>query len=203
MTPSQKNIRFAIIEEADKRFRKYGIRAVTMDDIAHGIHVSKRTIYEAFPNKEKILMGVLRSLIEERDEYLQNFLSHTDNVMDILCEVLRLQIEFSAKTTSSFFTDLVKYPKVEKMLLEYNAKQREKAFDFFKKGVAQGYFRGDIDYTIFNRIMKNMFHMLRATKELNDLTYHQMFINCHCVIIRGICTSKGVERFENFIDENF
>ena len=107
MAPSQKNIRFAIIKEADKRFRKYGIRAVTMDDIAHGIHVSKRTIYEAFPNKEKILMGVLRSLIEERDEHLQDFLSHTDNVMDILCEVLRLQIEFSAKTTSSFFTDFL------------------------------------------------------------------------------------------------
>lgn len=203
MALSQKNIRFAIIKEADKRFRKYGIRAVTMDDIAHGIHVSKRTIYEAFPNKEMILMGVFRSLVEERDEHLQDFLSHTDNVMDILCEVLRLQVEFSAKTTSSFFTDLVKYPKVEKMMQEYNTKQREKAFNFYKKGVAQGYFRKDIDYAIFSRIMKNMMHMLRATKELNDLTYQQMFVNCHSVIIRGICTGKGIERFEHFMDENF
>jgi len=203
VAPSQKNIRFAIIKEADKRFRKYGIRAVTMDDIAHGIHVSKRTIYEAFPNKEMILMGVLRSLIEERDEHLQEFSSHTDNVMDILCEVLRLQVEFSAKTTSTFFTDLVKYPKVEKMMHEYNAKQRGKASDFYKKGVVQGYFRKDIDYTIFSRIIKNVVYMLRATKELNDLTYQQMFINCHCVIIRGICTNKGVERFEHFMDENF
>ena len=203
MALSQRNIRFAIIKEADKRFRKYGIRAVTMDDIAHGIHVSKRTIYEAFPNKEMILMGVMRSLVEERDEHMQDFSSHTDNVMDILCEVLRLQVEFSAKTTSSFFTDLVKYPKVEKMMQEYSNKQRENAFNFYKKGVAQGYFRKDIDYKIFNRIMKNVVHMLRATKELNDLTYQQMFVNCHSVIIRGICTSKCIERFEHFMDENF
>jgi hypothetical protein len=203
VAPSQKNIRFAIIKEADKRFRKYGIRAVTMDDIAHGIHVSKRTIYEAFPNKEKILMGVLRSQIEERDEHMQDFLSNTDNVMDILCEVLRLQIEFSAKTTSSFFTDLVKYPKVEKMMHEYNAKQRGKASDFYKKGVVQGYFRKDIDYVIFNRIMVGLIHVLRATKEFKDLTYQQIFVNCHSIIIRGICTKKGIERFEHFMEENF
>lgn len=203
MAPLQKNIRFAIVKEADKRFRKYGIRAVTMDDIAHGIHVSKRTIYEAFPNKEMVLMEVLRNLVEERDEHLQKFMFRTDNVMDILCEVLRLQVEFSAKTNSLFFTDLIKYPSVEKFMIEYKAKQDENAFNFYKKGVVQGYFRGDIDYTIFNRIMKNIFHMLRATKELNDLTYQQMFINCHSVIIRGICTNKGIDRFEYFMDENF
>lgn len=199
----QKNIRFSIIKEADKRFRKYGIRAVTMDDIAHGIHISKRTIYEAFPTKEMVLTGVLTNIVEERDEHIKEFSSHTDNVMDILCEVLRLQIEFSAKTNSAFFTDLVKYPKVEKLMLKYNAKQREKAFDFYKKGVAQGYFRKDIDYIIFSRIMKNVVHVLRATKELNDLTYQQLFVNCHSIIIRGICTDKGIGRLEHFMKENF
>lgn len=203
MAPSQKNIRFAIIKEADKRFRKYGIRAVTMDDIAHGIHISKRTIYEAFPTKEKVLTGVMRSLIEERDEHLQEFLSQTDNVMDILCEVLRLQIEFAAKTTSAFFADLVKYPKVEKIVRDYNAKQREKAFSFYKKGVAQGYFRKDIDYVIFSRITTGLFQMLRTTKDFNDLTYQQLFVNCHSIIIRGLCTKKGIERFEHFMEENF
>ena len=203
MAPSQKNIRFAIIKEADKRFRKYGVRAVTMDDIAHGIHISKRTIYEAFPTKGEVLVGVLSNLIEERNEYLQEFSSQTDNVMDVLCEVLRLQIEFAAKTTSAFFTDLRKYPKVEKMLREYNAKQRKKSLDFYKKGVSQGYFRKDIDYVIFNQIMVGLIHVLRTTKEFKDLTYQQLFVNCYSVIIRGICTKKGIERFEHFMEENF
>ena len=203
MAPSQKNIRFAIIKEADKRFRKYGVRAVTMDDIAHGIHISKRTIYEAFPTKGEVLVGVLSNLIEERNEYLQEFSSQTDNVMDVLCEVLRLQIEFAAKTTSAFFTDLRKYPKVEEMLREYNTKQREKALDFYKKGVSQGYFRKDIDYVIFNQIMVGLIHVLRTTKEFKDLTYQQLFVNCYSIIIRGICTKKGIERFEHFMEENF
>ena len=148
-------------------------------------------------------MGVLSNLIEERNEYLQEFSSQTDNVMDVLCEVLRLQIEFAAKTTSAFFTDLRKYPKVEKMLREYNTKQREKALDFYKKGVSQGYFRKDIDYVIFNQIMVGLIHVLRTTKEFKDLTYQQLFVNCYSIIIRGICTKKGIERFEHFMEENF
>ena len=113
MPRHHKNIRYEIIREADKRFRKYGIKAVTMDDIARGIGISKRTLYETYPNKEVVLMGVLTNIMEERDDLLQEVMSKTDNVMDILCEVLRLQIEFSAATHSAFFSDMAKYPTIE------------------------------------------------------------------------------------------
>ena len=196
-------IRFDIVREADKRFRKYGIKAVTMDDIAHGIGISKRTLYETYPNKEMVLMGVLTNIMEERDEMLQEVMSKTDNVMDILCEVLRLQIEFSAATNSAFFGDMAKYPNVEKMLADFNISQREKAYNFFMKGVSQGFFRKDIDYKIFSRITTGIMRMLRATNEFNDLTFQQLFVNCHSIIIRGICTKKGIERFERFMLDNF
>jgi AcrR family transcriptional regulator len=198
-----KNICYEIIREADRRFRKYGIKAVTMDDIAHGVGISKRTLYETYPNKEMVLMGVLTNIMEERDEILQTVMSKTDNVMDILCEVLRLQIEFSAATHSAFFSDMGKYPNIEKMLADFNVSQREKAYNFYMKGVAQGYFRRDIDYKIFDRITTGIMRMLRATNEFNDLSYQQLFFNCHSVIIRGVCTRMGIERFERFMIENF
>lgn len=203
MPRHHKNIRYEIIREADKRFRKYGIKAVTMDDIARGIGISKRTLYETYPNKEMVLMGVLTNIMEERDDLLQEVMSKTDNVMDILCEVLRLQIEFSAATHSAFFSDMAKYPTIEKMLAEFNISQREKAYNFYMKGVAQGYFRRDIDYKIFNRITTGIMRMLRSTNEFNDLSFQQLFVNCHSVIIRGVCTKKGIERFERFMIENF
>lgn len=203
MPRHHKNIRYEIIREADKRFRKYGIKAVTMDDIARGIGISKRTLYETYPNKEVVLMGVLTNIMEERDDLLQEVMSKTDNVMDILCEVLRLQIEFSAATHSAFFSDMAKYPNIEKMLAEFNISQREKAYNFYMKGVAQGYFRRDIDYKIFNRITTGIMRMLRSTNEFNDLSFQQLFVNCHSVIIRGVCTKKGIERFERFMIENF
>ena len=89
------------------------------------------------------------------------------------------------------------------MLADFNISQREKAYNFFMKGVSQGFFRKDIDYKIFSRITTGIMRMLRATNEFNDLTFQQLFVNCHSIIIRGICTKKGIERFERFMLENF
>ncbi len=203
MPKVNKNIRYNIIREADKRFRKYGIKAVTMDDIAKSLGISKRTLYETYPNKENVLIEVVLNILEEFEDRMHEFELDTDNVMDILCETLLIQLEFSAATNSAFFSDLEKYPKVEKLLLEHNSEQREKALCFYKKGVMQGYFRSDINYVVFSRLIHGFSRMIRTSKDYNDLTFSQLFVNCHSVIIRGICTKKGMDRFEIFMNDNF
>ncbi|MEA5126561.1 MAG: TetR/AcrR family transcriptional regulator [Proteiniphilum sp.] len=40
-----------IIEKAGELFRKYGIKNVSMDEIASSMGISKRTLYENFKNK--------------------------------------------------------------------------------------------------------------------------------------------------------
>jgi AcrR family transcriptional regulator len=36
-------------------FRKYGYRKTTVDEIAYGVHISKKTLYAVFPSKEMLL----------------------------------------------------------------------------------------------------------------------------------------------------
>ena len=44
-----------VIPYARKLFIKYGYRKTTVDDIASGLHISKKTLYAVFPSKEEIL----------------------------------------------------------------------------------------------------------------------------------------------------
>jgi AcrR family transcriptional regulator len=44
-----------ILECAKKRFERFGFRKTTVDEIAEEVGVSKRTLYELFDSKEKIL----------------------------------------------------------------------------------------------------------------------------------------------------
>ena len=37
-------------------FSQYGVKSVSMDDIAHKMGISKRTIYESFKDKEMLLV---------------------------------------------------------------------------------------------------------------------------------------------------
>ncbi len=48
-----------VIPYAGKLFRKYGYKKTTVDDIASGIHISKKTLYDVFPSKENILSETL------------------------------------------------------------------------------------------------------------------------------------------------
>jgi AcrR family transcriptional regulator len=44
-----------ILETAHEKFRKFGIRRVTMDEIARDLRVSKKTLYRHFPDKASLV----------------------------------------------------------------------------------------------------------------------------------------------------
>ena len=49
-------LRGRILDVAMHAFATKGIRAVKMDDIAQSLTISKRTLYELYDNKEKLLL---------------------------------------------------------------------------------------------------------------------------------------------------
>ena len=55
-----------IIDYAMPEFYQRGIKAVKMDEISQGLHVSKRTVYEIFGDKEELLLAGMRQQREEQ-----------------------------------------------------------------------------------------------------------------------------------------
>ena len=55
----RKELKSRIIDYAMGEFYKRGVRAVKMDEISQGLHVSKRTVYEIFGDKEELLLAGL------------------------------------------------------------------------------------------------------------------------------------------------
>ena len=58
-------LRIRIIEEARKQFQTLGIKRVTMSDIAKQLGVSKKTLYNAFKDKEELIDSTLEHHINE------------------------------------------------------------------------------------------------------------------------------------------
>jgi TetR/AcrR family transcriptional regulator, cholesterol catabolism regulator len=52
-------IRNRIIEKANELFMQYGIRSVSMDDIANGLGMSKKTLYQHFADKDALVEAVV------------------------------------------------------------------------------------------------------------------------------------------------
>jgi AcrR family transcriptional regulator len=52
-----------IKQKADELFRRYGIRSITMDEIANQLGISKKTIYQSFADKDELVDEVITDLL--------------------------------------------------------------------------------------------------------------------------------------------
>ena len=66
------DVRKQIISVAAEMFHQQGIRSVTMDDIAHRLCMSKRTLYQIFADKESLLLACVIQHEEEVIKQLED-----------------------------------------------------------------------------------------------------------------------------------
>lgn len=196
-------LRPAILEEAQRSFTLYGIRAVKMDDIAKNLGISKRTVYELYATKEDLLCEVVMARQEAREKQIETLSAQCDNTMDLLIGVLSLQLETAASTNFNFFKDIAKYPKVAQVVDDYCERQHVYSVQFFAKGVEEGYFLSGVDYDVFNKVVFGTMEMLRSDDRYDDLEYRNLFLGYLYVMIRGLCTQKGLEKIDEFVRTHF
>jgi AcrR family transcriptional regulator len=66
-----------ISKSASRLFYRKGIRAVSMDDVAHAAGVTKMTVYQHFSSKDGLLLETLRNRQDERQESLTKYFAGT------------------------------------------------------------------------------------------------------------------------------
>ncbi len=194
----RQELRRKILSAAMQDFRKRGVKAVKMDDVASQLSISKRTLYELYHNKEDLLYECLCDHDAFLEQRLKSSLSADATVMDVLISFMRLHVEESSKTNPQFFSDLGKYPKVMKYIEERNERSRQRAIGFMFRGVEEGYFRSDVNYSIIN-LMAEVFMKYVMDHELyKQFPLPEIFRNVILVILRGFCTEKGLRLIDNF-----
>lgn len=194
-------LRDKIPEVAMKLFAEQGIKNVRMDDVAHQMGISKRTIYELYENKEDLLYEVLVKRFKTREETMEVTARRCNNVMEILLEVYRLKIDEFKSTNPLFFSELIKYPNVLEFLTEQNKKVRSKSLSFIQRGIEEGYFRSGINYELAAMIFDAMGHYVMENELYSRFTIEEIFRSFIFVSLRGICTDKGTKALEELIPQ--
>ena len=138
-TEHREALREQILKVATREFTTIGVKSVKMDDIARKLKISKRTLYEIYDNKEQLLLESVARRIHEFDATLERFDSSGEKqVIDILLEFYRLQMEELRDMNPVYYEDLHKYPRVMSFLEQVNKEHKAHCKDFFKRGVLEG-----------------------------------------------------------------
>lgn len=163
-------LRDRIIVKATEAFTLHGIKSITMDDIATSLGISKRTLYEVFEDKETLLREVILKNQEDKNEFLENLLAESTNVLEVILVCFQKSIEVFHQTNKRFFEDLKKYPHVFNMVKKNRDKDSESTIAFFKSGVEQGIFRDDVNFAIVNLLVREQFDLLMNTDICKELS---------------------------------
>ena len=193
----RQQLREKIIAYAMQEFLKRGVKAVKMDEISRGLHVSKRTVYEIFGYKEEMLLEGLRLFAERDRKDLEEFATtKARNVIDIISYVYKAQMRRNELVGEVFYEEIHKLPHVVEYLRKAHDAERERSLLFFAKGVEEGLFRSDVNFEVLmdvgnvtmEEIMHRQIYRQYSMQELND---NYMF-----VLIRGFCTERGLQELE-------
>jgi len=191
------------LSEAETLFSKYGIRSMTMDDIARQVGISKKTIYQHFTDKDEIVYQVVHYRIANDKHYADCQLADVSNPIEemlMVSEMMRTQL---ANVNPSMLIDIQRlYPRAWALFVDYRDKFILEAIRRnLIRGIEQGLYRSDIDVDIFSRLRielvqlgfdSQVFPITRTT--LLDV---QMQLLHH--FIRGILSDKGFSSYNQFL----
>ncbi len=181
-----------ILEEASRLFLRNGVRSITMNEIAEALGMSKRTLYEHFPNKEVLLQESIKHNHNKYVESIKKLLDTLENPLEIIHIHITEVFKVISNAHPNFINDLNKYhPEICKKVVIPN---RTAAISFteevIKRGVKQGYFREDINPSIMANIAHLQFQLMDDSA-FDNYSKTDVFEHTVMTFIRGIATEKG------------
>jgi AcrR family transcriptional regulator len=142
-----------ILLKADELFRRYGIRSVSMDDIAAQLGMSKKTLYQSYADKDELVNAVFEEVFLENERHCIESSKAGENVIhEVFLSFDKVQEMLSTMNPSVLF-DMKKYhPTAFKKFQDFQNKFLFRMVqDNLVRGVAEGFYRDDFDVDIIVR----------------------------------------------------
>jgi len=142
-----------IFQQAHLLFMQYGLKSVSMDDIAGKMGISKKTIYQYYADKEALVAEVVKQITSENQFQCDNDIVNSENAIhEIILAMEQMSKLFETMNPSILF-DLQKYyPQAFKLFL---AHKNDYVFGKIKqniiRGINEGLYRDDLNIEIVSR----------------------------------------------------
>ena len=195
-----KNVSYdAIIQHALEMFKTRGIKGVRMEDVSKELKISKRTLYERFSDKEELLLECVKLNAKVQWDKCTAFMSHSDNVMEILCFFLKNTLEEFSKYNSKFFVEVIKYRSVREFLDNKAQQEAEMKKAFFRRAVDEGLIVPGLDDELMGIMHRAAVDNLLKEKAYEKWSLQKIFITFIMLFMRGILTERGRKELDLYL----
>lgn len=197
-----------LISAALEVYMKYGIKSVTMDEMARQLAVSKKTLYLHVKDKNELVEQCLLFAHNCDMQLIDGIFQQNLNAIEELLEIGRLIIKTLGAIHPSIFFDLSKYhPNALKLMNQHkNETIRARIVKNLEKGMGEGLYRDNLTPDILSRLHMATMDMIMSGEivPVSDYRVDEVYSEFFRYDIRGIASSKGLEVLKELIrkDEN-
>ena len=190
-----------IKENAKELFFYYGIKSVSIDDVAKKAGVSRRTIYEFFQGKNELAYEIVYDLMRS---YNNLFKKAQSTAKDAIEEVIKQDeelLEIWTKIRPAFFYDLERtFPEISEQLEQYRLIILKGIIVNLHRGKREGNYREDIDISLvsdlrLHQLMNVIKPRLLTSRELN---VGQLARECTELYLHAITTEKAKSLLDKY-----
>ncbi|MEE8350055.1 MAG: TetR/AcrR family transcriptional regulator [Acidobacteriota bacterium] len=185
-----------ILETAREHFFTLGFTKVTMDEMAHELGMSKKTLYQHFPGKKELLREALVGVSQLIAEGLDGIINNPQTEFP---EKLELALGFVAselpRFSPLFLRDIQRHaPEIWQELDRRRSQSIKKYLGaLIEEGIQKGMLRKDVDaeflVLLFSTLILNIINPESLSRL--PLSASQAFARINRVMFRGILTDKG------------
>lgn len=182
---------------AERLFSRFGVKSVTMDDVAKEISISKKTLYKCFRDKESLVMCTIESHMQETEQAISHIVATEENPIYQLYKITQYIIGNQRRFSPSMMYDLKKYHPNSFQIFEKHRSGHvvNHITQNIKLGRLTGHYRKDFDAQIIAHSFSMLSFSIFESVELNSLEIPQndLVIEIIRYHLRGIATAEGLK----------
>jgi AcrR family transcriptional regulator len=187
-------------------FGRFGIKALSMDDLAGHLACSKKTLYKYFKDKRDLVSQALHSHIDGLEAQMAELLTGEGNAIDLALAEMEKKHKMLSAISSTVLFDLKKYyPKVfEATHARRRDMIRRVVVHNVTRGMAQGMYRKDLNVDavadLHLALVEDMVRQAENGTLKRPLAEH--FKELFTYHIRGIASPTGLDHLESKLSTN-
>ncbi|MHA7111199.1 TetR/AcrR family transcriptional regulator [Sunxiuqinia elliptica] len=194
-----------IVEKTYELYRKYGVKSVSVDEIAVALGISKKTLYQHIRSRDELLKLVVEHSLNKFSTELIKLVTPEENLIKKLALLYAFIVKSSRNVNPTFILDLKKVSYKQYLYVQEfrNKRLYDGVKSIYEQGVEEGIFRTNVDirYVYYNQIYKVSEIAYKIFPDYDEAssgdTLYRLILND----IAGITTVKGHQVFDEIFDE--
>ena len=195
-----------VVAHVSQMIKTLGVKSVRMDDVAAGLGMSKRTLYEMFGDKEELLCQSIIHLLRTRQRSISEQVTDCENMLEVLLKSVRLlggngQVgdmdKRLAVNLKKFYPNV--YDKVKREHTEQGVAGMQYALDKCRE---EGYLDPHVDVELMARLFISTSGTLLSEDNIvipDEVSREEAFGAMVVNFLRGLSTVKGVQVIDELL----